>query len=192
MSVKPHLAHDDMTGLKELDNTLGWKTCIGDNVRKIIPAVNMQHVIQCDDYPTKQKKKWVFEMLVVEISDREIGMSNGHKYSKIDPKIKETKVLRFEISAALAKKITKNKVEDSVAGCVLHQGSSRWQLEFDYKLHYRWAGMLQFFEVQIPFGGYFPTGVVLSEDQMHIERFEIIGDCNVAADAGDEMDWVEA
>lgn len=188
--VAPHMAGKDMKGKKELPDTVVWKARMNAQLRQRSDGDvrRMQQTIySC--HPKDHKGGWDMEISIMETEDPTLALEDGHNCETKG--ILEADIWKIHISKPLATKIAR-KIDGSIYGFVQHEGSQEWQLDFDYELHYRWAGMLQFFEVHIPYGGFFPQdGGTLGPDKKFAARYRLTGGCKVAADAGNDMDWVK-
>lgn len=173
-----HAASRDITGRKELENTIGWKSYMGKNVRRDNVSTFMQQTLYEADDPALKEGGWTLEVEIMETTDETLGHDDGRNASAKG--IVRSKLWEINISRDMAEKISRCP-KGSKRGFYQLEGCDEWQLDFDYELRYRWAGMLQFFEVRILHGGY-KKGY--GQDRFSTFRTMLTGDCAVAADAG--------
>ena len=189
--VASHITSNDISGEKELDNTAFWMVHKGG---KVSPDTRhlASHVLYLlrKQVPSQVKKPLVFARKIIETSFEELGGPGMSGIKADSPGIEDATILRFQIDLELAERIGRDEFRAN-HGFTQHGKRKPWQLEFDYELRHRRAGMLQFFEIRIPYGGYFPPRRTPRNDEMHIERFQLLSDCKTAAEYGDQYVKVE-
>lgn len=183
-TMTAHLRRESIEGKRQLENTVDWLKRQGERTNAEHTTIAMSAQIHTDGiHPDDLIEPLRFEIEIVETEDASLS-SNG--VSASTEGIRKAGTWQLRISKHLAKRIGR-KLEESIDGFVQHVGfEDDWQLEFDYKLCYRWAGMIQFFEIHIPYGGYFPEDRELRQKDMYIARYQLGGDVKMAADAGND------
>ena len=177
--MQPHMASRSIEGRLELDNTTKWLAAPGNRVRIENKLTRMQQSISSEGLHPGDVKETTMVVEIVQTIDPALCKDGICSESEgIEP----AAIWEIPISKRLAREITR-PIKDSVHGYVKHVGTDDWRLEFDYEFRYRWAGMLQFLEVRIPYGGAFPIGREPALGDMYIARYRLTGDVQVSEHA---------
>jgi len=132
---------------------------------------------EADQDPNSASSYWEFELSLAETEDPEIGLQDGHSLSH--PKIKKmAEPLTIKIDANTARFIG-GTAKHFTNG--FHQDDDgKFYLDFDYTLTSWSKGILHYWKVKIPKGGYFISG---RKTTAYIEhQYDILGGWMTAAD----------
>lgn len=176
--MRPHMSQQDIDDRYELPDTIEWLAKVGARVREInnSPAgMSQDIVVECGpgESPSQHQDDIIFRVPIYATDDPVLGSQNGHKTSA--PGVRQVSVWNIPLSKELAQKISRPS-PGPPQSCGLVKWDDKkddWTLSFDYEFTYRWAGMLQLFEIHIPYGGYFKEG---RRQKTHVARFSLAGD----------------
>lgn len=169
----------------ELQDTAVWRHRFTDLCR-IEPDMDdyMMTVLELEQDPTIDTSELTAEVEIVQSEHPVKGLTDG--YAVDDKDITTAKSLEVPISRKMA--IAIGAKDSETSDHIVRQGFSLgddnvWRLYFHYRVVFSWCNILQFWEVQIPRGGYFVKPD--KTDEVYKFMFTLAGDCVLAADDGD-------
>lgn len=184
--MRPHASVHGYQNRFELADTVNWLKVMGSRVRNTSKIIEMSRQFELDVGEEPHPERLIdvcFE--IVSTDDKTLGLVDGCNAREVG--IKHATEFSFEMKAKDLARFTR-PVPEATHGFVEYESEITgkkipgWKMEFDCRILYRWAGMLQIFEVRIPVGGYFPEERELTRSEMCIRRFQIIGECEIQDD----------
>ena len=185
-----HVSQQDLRGKVQLLQTIDWLAPLGTRVRITIEVVPTSRQFYLDEGEEPDKER-VIEIQIPIVSTKVAKLGSQSGWSAQMRGIEQSEALTFSMKAKDIAKLARN-LPEAILGFIrfvdpdTNEPTPRRQLEFDYHILYKWAGILQIFELHILYGGCFSESDTLSKDQIYVTRFQLVGECEFRGEeAGD-------